>query len=497
MPPVLKPRVDSSRQEIVWSLQITISRIRRLSSDAFVYGIGGLLAKGISVFTIPILTRVFSPADYGTIEMLTVLSSFLGATLAIGMDSAQSMYFFKHRSEGKGAQASLISAILQWRLIWGGVIVASATLLAPLLNALFFEGRLGIEYFAIAFVSTLFAQVLSQSAEVMRLLYRPWSYIGIVASQSVLSSLLVLLFVFVFDQGILGFFIGGALSAVAVAIWGWYLARDYISFERLHNDRWAQLVRFGAPLVPAGLAFHFMSTADRWFVQYYEGVEALGVYAVGAKFALLLTLAVETFRKAWWPIAMDSMHSDDGPHTFRLIAQLYMGVACAGVVALTAMSPWLITWLTGPEFHEAWPLVGILAWQAVFYGLVMITSAGIWKAERTHLNLPLLGGGAVLGLVLNWLLVPFYGGVGAAIATAITYFFWAFASAVVSNRFWFVSYPLKIIACQILIAVSFVVLFVLNNKEISPVSLIVASLAVFSLLLLSLPSAVRKMLLKG
>ena len=153
------------------------------------------MAKSVSLFMLPIYTRIFSPSDYGMIEMLTVISSFVGAILVMGMDSAQSMYFFKDKEEGKSAQARLISSILQWRLIWGTIVVLISTLLAPFLNLIFFDGNLSVLYFAIAFASALFAQVLSQSSEIMRLLYRPWSYIGITISQSIVGAGLVMAFV--------------------------------------------------------------------------------------------------------------------------------------------------------------------------------------------------------------------------------------------------------------------------------------------------------------
>ena len=73
--------------------------------------------------------------------MLTVLSSFVGAILVMGMDSAQSMYFFKNKEEGKTAQVRLVSSILQWRLLWGTFIVLLSTLLAPLLNLFFFQWK--------------------------------------------------------------------------------------------------------------------------------------------------------------------------------------------------------------------------------------------------------------------------------------------------------------------------------------------------------------------
>lgn len=413
-----------------------MTRLKQLGKDSIVYGFGGILAKSISFFTLPIYTRIFTPADYGAIEMLSVISSFLAVLLVMGMDSAQSMYFFKHKKEGKTAQARIVSAILQWRLVWGSVIVIIATLLAPLLNVVFFNGKLTWEFFAFAFVGTLFAQIMSQSAEVMRLLYRPWAYIGITLSQTLLGAGLVLILVLVFDQGILGFFIGAAVSSALVAVFGWFRIREYIAFEHMHWDWWPQLLRFGAPLVPAGMAMYFMNTADRWFVQYYHGSEALGIFSVGAKFTMLIAIAVTTFRQAWWPIAMDAMHSDDGPETFRMIVRLYMGVSCAGIVMLTCLSPWLVKWLTGPGFHDAWPIVGILAWQSIFYGVYLIATAGIWKAEKTYLSLPIMGTSAIAGLILNWLLVPPYGGMGAAVATAIVYLIWIIISVLISERLW-------------------------------------------------------------
>lgn len=433
-----------------------MSRLKQLGKDSVVYGLGGILARSIGFFTLPIYTRIFTPADYGTIEMLGVLASFLGAILVMGMDSAQSMYFFKHKEEGTETQARIISAILQWRLIWGTAIVAIATLLAPVLNATFFNGKLTWEYFAVSFLGALLAQIMSQSAEIMRLLYRPWGYIGITLTQSLLAAGLVLLFVLVFDQGIFGFMLGSATASALIAVVGWYRVREYISFDRLHLDWWPQLVRFGAPLVPAGLAMYFMNTADRWFVQYYHGEEALGMFAVGAKFAMLMALGVETFRKAWWPIAMDAMHSHDGPETFRMIARLYMGIGTAAVVILTLLSPWLVQWLTAPAYHNAWPIVGILAWQGLFYGFFLIASAGIWKAEKTYLNLYLMTGATLVGLLLNWLLVPEYGGIGAALATAITYLLWATASMIVSESLWRVAFSWAPLGIQITAGIIFV-----------------------------------------
>ncbi|TAN42072.1 MAG: hypothetical protein EPN22_13535 [Nitrospirae bacterium] len=456
-------------------------RLRQLAKDSVIYGIGGAAVKGISFFLLPVYTRIFTPADYGTIEMMTVIVSLLTAFLVMGMDAAQSFYFFNQKENGAVSQKIVVSAILQWRLIWGSAMVLLATMLAPLLNRWFFGGEISWVYFAVSFSGALLATLMSQSVEIFRLLYRPWLYIGVSLINAILAAALILLFVFVLGQGILGYFLGSALASLAVAAMGWYMVREYLDFSALHHQWWPRLVRFGAPLFPAGLAFYLMSTADRWFVQYYHGETALGLYAVGARFSLIMSLAIEAFRTAWWPIAMDSMHSDDGPETFRMIAQLFGGLGISAVVYLTFLSPWLVRGFTGPAFHDAWPIVGILAWQSLFYGFFLIGSAGMWKAEKTHISAILMAVTGLLNLLLNYLWVPLYGGMGAAIATAVSYFIWIILSLLISERYWKVQFPFVVMTGQVTVGVFAVAWLTWHVKDLMQ-SAIVTHMVVLLLL---------------
>jgi O-antigen/teichoic acid export membrane protein len=442
-----------------------VSRLAQLGKDSLVYGVGALVAKGIGFLLLPVFTRIFAPAEYGAIEMLTTIAGLLSALMVMGMDSAQSFYFYQQRDRGPEAQARLVSAILQWRTMAGVGVVVLATLCAPFLNAVFFEGRLHWLHFAVAFTAALFSQLMSQSVEIFRLLYRPWPYVMVTLAQALGSAAVALVLILALDLGLLGYFLGGLVASVLAACVGWYLARDYLRVDRLYTDWWPSLLRFGAPLVPAGLAMYLMSSADRWFVQHYHGDAALGLYAVGAKFALIMALAIETFRKAWWPIAMDAMHSDDGPQTFRDIARLYMGLGVAAVVYLCFLSPWLVRWFTGPDFHEAWPIVGVLAWQSLFYGFYLIASAGLWKAEKTQVSMLLMLAAAVLNAVLNWLWVPALGGMGAALATAASYLVWIVAALWVSERYWPVGFEFVRMAGQVLVGAVAVTCMVMRGPD--------------------------------
>ena len=240
--------------------------------------------------------------------------------------------------------------------------------------------------------------------------------------------------------------------------------------------------------MPAGLSMYVLTTADRWFLNYYHGQDALGLYAVGAKFAMLVAMVVTTFRQAWWPVAMDAMYSEDGPALYRTIARLYMGLGSAGIVFLTAVSPSLVRWFTASAFHAAYPIVGILAWHSIFYGFYLIVAAGIWKTEKTLWAPFLMGTAAFLNIGLDACLVPKYGNIGAAIATSISFLIWNILTIVVSEKLWKLGYSFSILALQVSIGgvICYVILRMYDQGYSLFYVVLVSTFAIVPLLLLSL-----------
>jgi len=460
------------------------SRFKQLGKDSIVYGLSGVIARGLGFFLLPIYTRIFIPSDYGTIETLNLISSFLGSLLVMGMDSAQSFYFFKEKENGKDAQRRVISGILQWRLSWGILIVATAIFISPLLNTFLFDSQLSWKYFAVGFIGTLITQVAMQSAEVYRLLYRPWSYIGITVTNTIATAALTLVFVILLNWGVFGFFVGNSVGSLIAALVGWWSVRGYLDWSQWHRDWWPKLVRFGAPLVPMGVSMYFLNTIGRWAINQYHGTDILGLYAVAAKFVALFAMVVTTFRQAWWPVAMDALNSDDGPQLFRTMGRLYLGFGAIGIVMLTFVSPWIIQFLTTPLYYSVYPVVGVLAWQPLFYGFNLISSGGMWKKEKTKWAPLGMALAIIINVALAVLLVPRFELIGAAIATSSAFLGWNIFSFTISERFWPMRYPFGVFALQIgigVLAVTSILLLFAQGQEIWKV--IVATLIASGLIL--------------
>lgn len=419
-----------------------MSRLRQIAKDSVVYGLGGILGRAIGIVLLPVYTRIFSPADFGTIEMLLTVSNLIGAIMVMGMDSAQSFFFFEQKANGVRAQARVVTAILEFRLLWGGLCVAVGVALAPWLNSWLFDGRLSLLHFVVAFSMTFLAQLVLQAAELFRLMYRPWTYVAITSALGILTGLFSIAAVFLLENEVLAYFQGALLAAALVCAFAWWTCRAFLVRGVTWREWWPRILRFGWPLLPAGFAYYGMNAADRWFIQYYSGSDELGRYAVAARLGLAMVFAVETFRKAWWPVALDAMHEADGPDTFRMIGRLYFGLGVIVILSIAFVSPFLISLLAPAEYVGAYPIVGVMGWQAMFYGAYLIVSPGIWKAEATSLTAWLMGAGAAINCLLCYMLVPTFHGLGAAVATAITYFLWLMASYLVSERFWAVQLPL-------------------------------------------------------
>lgn len=415
--------------------------LKKLFKFSVIYGLGGVTSKAVLFLTIPIFTRLFSPEYYGRIELLNSLTMFLGIVLTCGMDSAQSFFFYKNEERDPASQAKLVTAILQWRFVWGICIIAIALTFAPVINEWIFDGQESLVLFVIVFLGAWTFQAMGQGIEIYRLVHRPYWYISLNLVNAVLTIGLALIFIYIADLGITGYFLGYLTSALLAGFLSWGSLREYLDFSAFHRDWWLRLMKFGGPLVPGGIALVIMLMADRWFIQFFVGAETVGLYAVAGQFAMALGLIVNAFRQAWWPMAMEAVQTEDGKDSFRVLARVYLGFGGASVIVLTGWAPWILSWLVPQPYWSSYTLIGPLAWYPVFYGFYLISSPGLWKMERMDYASGLMIAAGTLNIVLNWIAVPRWGSLGAAMSTSISFFVWNLGVIWLSERLWKVDFP--------------------------------------------------------
>lgn len=433
---------------------------KKLLSDSAIYGLGAILVKSIAFFTLPIYTRIFTPEEFGIIEMFATIGGILSILMTLGLDSTQSYYFMEAKNKGTHDIKKITTSILQLRITLGVVLIGLVTLFAPFILDFAFDTRLPILYLVMIAFSTFFANLVSQSLEIFRLIYKPWQYIGLSFLQTISNIGFILYFAYMQDMGIEGYFLGNMIGMFVAMFIGWIATRDYRYWTKIEIELWKPFLKFGLPLVPAGLMIWVMTASDRWFVMNMLGSHETGLYAVAAKFAMLMALVVETFRKAWWPIAMDMLHKEDGANFFKVVSLWYIVLGTLGAMILTVISPYLVEYLTTDEYKESWKIIGILCWGSIFYGFYLLSGLGIFHSKNTHLTIYVYGSGALLNILLNYVLVPILGLFGAALGTIISLLFANIISMIISNRFYKVDWHWFYMGLSITIGMIFILNYI-------------------------------------
>lgn len=455
--------------------------IKKFMSETSIYAIGSIFARGINFLLLPIYTRLFTPELYGQIEFVIVICLLVSEVLMMGLDSSLSFYFHEKNQKTKAARSILISSILQFRLFFGLIFLILISFSTAFLTKLIIGERFNENILVIAFSSVLITQIMVQSSEVLRLLFRPWPYIFITIAHSILTALFIISLIVILDYGIEGYFYGLLLGSIFASILGWFIIREYINFTKIHFSYWIKLIKFGLPLVPAGMAFYALNLGDRWFVKYLTNDYELGIFAVGAKISLIITVLMETLRKAWWPHILDNLDKTTGVHLINFLSKLLMTIGLCTLIAFFWLSPYLVGFFTSPLYHKSWTVASLLGFASFFNSLFLIASIGIWKEKKTYLNVYLLTISFILGCFLNVVFIPKFGINGAAFATLITCIFWIFITYHISEKFYKTNLPLKNFLLQILVC-TFYLTWIINWLD-SLVSFLIAPFCIILIFL--------------
>jgi O-antigen/teichoic acid export membrane protein len=186
------------------------------------------------------------------------------------------------------------------------------------------------------------------------------------------------------------------------------------------------------PLVPAAVSAWALLLIDRVILRRLEDLDAVGQYAIASRLSGVLILAMTGFVLALGPYLL-SVYSQE-PDQEKLVrgrTLTYLAFALGlGALVLTLFAEQL-THLFAPDYDEAADAVGPLAFGAIGYGAAAVLLTGIGLAKRTIYVAGLATIAAVANIALNFALIPPFGIVGAALASAAGYgllavlYYWA------------------------------------------------------------------------
>jgi O-antigen/teichoic acid export membrane protein len=423
-----------------------LQQIRRLAKHSAIYGIGGLVARLLAVFLLPLYTRYLSPSDYGAIETLIALSAVLVTLLRAGIASAFFRFYFD--SPDPEHRVLVVRTSFWYTITSSTAALAAGLILAEPVSQLLFatDDRTGLV--RAAFVG-LWAQMnYEQLTSLFRVEERSVGFVLASLANVLITIGATILLVVVLDQGATGVVVGnftGTLTVYSVLL----AYRRYQLGLQFDRSLFREMNRFGMPLVPSALALWVTNFSDRFFLVKLSGQAEAGLYSIGVRLSSAIVLLLVAFRTAWPAFAYSIEDDTEARRTYGFVLTYLLYLVSWTALALGLLSPWLVHLLTTTPYYSASRVVAPLAFAAVAFGAYMVVVIGIGRARQTRSNWVVTLSAAIVNAVLNVALIPPFGMMGAAVATLAAYSTLFLGMALKAQRVYPVPYQWRRVALAV------------------------------------------------
>lgn len=409
--------------------------------DSIVYLIPTVISRGLALILLPLYTRVLSPADYGSLDLLVVFAGIVKLTVALEVTQGVARFFGSEQDPVK--KIAYASSALWFSVFAYSVFAAVALLfskqLAPLVMGQ--EGlnrayQLGIVFI---WISGIFYLVQNQ----FRWELRSRRYAELSLIMAVVTGIVSIGLTYGMEWGLEGLIIGmivGAAVPTCVALGA------YENSFRLVIDRpsLVEMLKFSYPLVFSSIAVWITLYADRLMINHFLSVDDVGLYGVAYRVASIVGFAMLGFQSALTPLIYTHYQSPDTPDKLARIFRIFVFIALIGVLVLSVSVDYLLLLLTTTEYFGAALLVVILM-PGILLSNMYIFMPGASIEKKTHLIVVINIAGGLLNIGMNVLLIPTYGLTGAAIATSGSFLAVFLANVIVSQRFYYIPVEWKAI----------------------------------------------------
>lgn len=386
-------------------------RNKYLLKNTVIFSIGNFGTKIISFFLVPLYTNILTTREYGTVDLIYTIGMVLVPLLTLNIGEAIMRFALD-----KDADCDKIMSTGITILIFGAII---GLIILPIANL--FENVSDYSIYIYLYTLTLaFSQIFLCYLRGKEFLLK-YSIGNII--QSLTIAIFNIIFLIGMKKGIEGYLMAYIFANVCTGLYGFWAGKVNLVIKKYSIDieLSKNMIKYSVVLIPNSFMWWIMNSSDRMMVSAMISVTANGVYAVAYKIPTLLSTITTIFNQAWSYSAIREDESEDKEeYNNRVYDNLVTIVIVVATGLLMIMKPFLSVYV-GKEYYAAWHYVPYLIVGFVFMtlGSFIATSYTVHKDSMGFLISGTVG--AIINLILNFILIPMMGVSGAAFATCISY----------------------------------------------------------------------------
>jgi len=388
----------------------------KLIKNTTIYALGDIIPRLIGFIALPILTRYLTPSDYGIVNYVNTLNTFL---LALGFLSVNTYFLvYYYRCKTHAEQKKLLGNLSAFIILLNVVIV-----IVLLFFGKYFFNALGSNidfypYIVIAIFTNFFNLFSVLPAALFRVLEKPMPLTILNVSRGVITFVLTLVLVIYFDYTALGVLYANLVVNFIFAFLFLYMVRHHITWN-LNFKQIKTVLAFTLPLVPGSIAYYLTTISDRILIDKYLSLNDLGIYSIAASIALILNIFSFGAYKAFEPYIFKNWGGENFIKIFENIRNSFVYVLLIGVLCLSVFSKEFFILMTDVKFHGAYFYVPMIIIGVYSSSLSMLYGTIITAKGKTKINSLISIIGASISVTLNIIFLPKYGLLTAALVSSL------------------------------------------------------------------------------
>jgi O-antigen/teichoic acid export membrane protein len=400
-----------------------MSKYTRLGRNTLLVFIGNVGSKLIGLLMLPFYTRWLSVEDYGTTDIINVyVSLLLGLTTACIADAV--FIFPKGQSvenQKRYFSSGLFFSVLS--LLFTGFIFEVINIICKykeVSNS--FVDNLWFIYGLLA--TTFFQQYIQQfvrSIDKMKI----YSTTGIILA----TGTAFFSFFTVPERGIYGYVVALILANLFATVYSFLFSGSlkYMAVASVKMTACIEMLKYSIPLIPNVVMWWLVSALNRPLMESYSGMHDIGLFAVANKFSGILSMIVSIFTVSWQISVLEEFGKEGYKTFFNKVFRWFVVGLMFCFYVITVTGKFLVGVFTTESFYDAWQYIPILVSGVVFSSISGFAGSNFSATRESKYFFYSSVWGAVSAIIFNFIFIPLFGGMGAAVTVSLSFAIMAIA----------------------------------------------------------------------
>lgn len=426
---------------------------KKLAINSLLYSAGNLLPQLAAFLLLPIYLSFLSPSDYGILNSVQIVGSVLTIIFTLAIDKAIFRLYFDFNNE-KSKKDFLGTVFI--------AILSSVVLITSIL--FIFPGILGSIYKNITFYPYISLSIIASSLATLTVVPRSIyfvkedakSYVTMILSEFFLRNLFIYIFVVYFLKGVEGYLYGQVIGSLILAPIFIYITSKQVNFTFVRSYLKSAL-KYSIPMLPTLISVWVITAIDRVFIERYFDTSDVGIYSLGYKIAMLVTVITGSFYKAYNPFYFKiatTVIKERALTQLKKTNTVYVLIVIISTSTVSLFSKEILYIFFSPEYFESYKIVSIVSLAFGISALLGIFNLAIYQEKKTLYIMYINIIAAFINVALNFIFISKYGVLGAAWASFFSYLVVGILSYYYAKKCFYASFNYQIVNWLLLILVT-------------------------------------------